>query len=581
MNSINLCNTADTPFSGWLRTTSDRLPLIPANRALRWPDGTIGVPGRAITQDGVRIIDVRVGRLAKNSMRQLPIDRASMIDWQIGALPADPLDYFGLPYIDGHLMQVADVRVDGAAYTARLIGRGGPYGALLVSLWCRWYPDRAGLLCSGRVTCSGAGVAAVPAGTLTFQWVRQTATIEHPAMADGQSETFASLRGAHAVGADPWPSMEPGGYEEPLLPHPQQHYLTTPAGEIPLGIAANSGVTGAQEDQVFVARDTAHPVAAAVRARAALRHAYRPCHHLERSGALVVPGSPSHANLILWDGRRHWVSPDPLYTSAQITPEQAGGWWGPDVEHWLLNSLAVAWRQTGDPVHQDELRTQAAVYLGQWTVQRGWSTSQPYAARARGWEGHGAALLHDNLEDRDLAQSVQVRWLARWGTILRASCEAAEWDVRTDDPRLGPGRWWMPWQESVAVYGIYRAGLRFGAADACRMAAAQAGRIVDEAWREVGGRWLSAPVLPCDAGDSTPDATNAHSWACHDAGLQPADRFTDGAFDGFDETFNGFGMPLAVAVCLLADPTHAKARAIWDYLQEHHSDSTWLPPEVR
>ena len=52
-------------------------------------------------------------------------------------------------------------------------------------------------------------------------------------------------------------------------------------------------------------------------------------------------------------------------------------------------------------------------------------------------------------------------------------------------------------------------------------------------------------------------------------------------YSGFDETFNGFGMPLAVAVCLLADPTHAKARAIWDYLQEHHSDSTWLPPEVR
>jgi len=319
-----------------------------------------------------------------------------------------------------------------------------------------------------------------------------------------------------------------------------------------LGPAPQSGTTGSQEDQVFVGGECLQPDglgAEQVRYLNALRILSRPCHHLNADGTIVDP-TTAVPRLIYWDGMCHWsvgVSPNRLGKPRNPTLEECHGWSGPDVEHWLFNQTAAAARVTGSHALQWELEHQAHVYLGQWTTTPGWSTTQPYAARAVGWEGIGAVHLWENLEDRALAERVRAHWLRRANeVIIPAWRDRDVVDVRRDDPRLGAGDWWMPWQQSVGAYGLDLACAVLGPAEGRDVALRLARTVVRDAFRLVGDRWQTQPVRPV-AGDT-----------------------------GSDESFNGFGMPLAVATVLRHDPDDERARSIWAQVPR----GSWTAPGV-
>lgn len=179
------------------------------------------------------------------------------------------------------------------------------------------------------------------------------------------------------------------------------------------------------------------------------------------------------------------------------------------------------------------------------------STSQPYAARAVGWEGIACVALWFGLADRDLAQKVCDRWLARARNIVVPRLSAMSggiWDPRRDD-RLGPGMWWIPWQQAVGSYGLDLAGEVFLCDEARQLALAAALVVLEQGWMQVRGSWVAVPVKPVDATYS------------------------------YDESYNDFGMPLGIATILRHDPQHAQARAIWTQLAQSWS-GRWTPPEL-
>lgn len=287
----------------------------------------------------------------------------------------------------------------------------------------------------------------------------------------------------------------------------------------------------------------------------ALKTLARPCHHLLADGTIVDP-TTAEPRLIYWDGVPHWhtgVSPNRLGKSEWPTIEQTHGWAGPDVEHWLLNTTAAASRLYDSRALQWELRHQAFLYFGQWTTTPGWSTTQPYAARAVGWEGIAAVHLWRGLEDRALAERVRTHWQKRANdVILPAWRDRDIVDIRSNDPRLGPGDWWMPWQHAVGAYGLDLACAQIGPAEGRAVALRVARAVVDLAWVKVGDRWQSRAQMPV-------------------VGESPA-----------DESFNYFGCSLAVAVVLRHEPDNERARSIWAQLvATPERGASWLAPGIQ
>ena len=320
-----------------------------------------------------------------------------------------------------------------------------------------------------------------------------------------------------------------------------------------LGPAPQSGTTGSQEDQVFVGGECLQPDglgAEQVRYLNALRILSRPCHHLNADGTIVDP-TTAVPRLIYWDGMCHWsvgVSPNRLGKPRNPTLEECHGWSGPDVEHWLFNQTAAAARVTGSHALQWELEHQAHVYLGQWTTTPGWSTTQPYAARAVGWEGIGAVHLYRTLENRQLAERVASHWRNRCTTVILPSWKDKDIvDVRLNDPRLGPGLWWIPWQQSVGAYGLDLACTELGPVEGRAVALRLAQTVVRDAYDLSAGRWVSRAQQP-----------------------------VSGPYTLGDESFNGYGMPLAAATVLRHDPDDVRAASIWAQVPR----GSWTAPGI-
>jgi len=330
-----------------------------------------------------------------------------------------------------------------------------------------------------------------------------------------------------------------------------------------VGPSPRSNDTGAQEDQVFVggeALPSGGAGAEQVRYLAALKLANRPCHHLEIDGSTLDPSRHVDPRLLCWDGRAHWhtgVSPDQLGKPRGLDITESRGWWGPDVEHWLYQTAFAAARLTGSPAIQAELSTQANIYLLTCTTVPGWANSGWFAARAVGWECIMAVNLWRQIEDRGLADRVRARCEDRIRLVFVPQLNpkpAGIWDVRTDDPRLGPGAWWIPWQQGVGAYGIDLAGAVFGVADARDLGYTAASAVLRDAWVKVGSRWQSQAQRPVAGATAS------------------------------DESFNLFGMPLAVAVVLSHDGSDAKARAIWQQITTDATLTTqtsWLAPAIQ
>lgn len=594
---VRLSNAAPVPFSGWVRTTIDTPPPV----ALAGKVGdTLFVVGRRVGID-VHVVDLRVS-LAAGERRSIDLTGAPDQQWTRPPLPADPLAWFGgVATIGGEMLRWVSLVPDGAGYTAHLRARTGPM--LCTDLWVTWYPDQPAFA-RGEVvvTASNPAVpnmgATVPPGftlrfgdslvllpgaglgpliaagetladgqaramPITFIWMRHLTSASLWSSAGSLAELAVGSVGVRRLLADGNPTY-PAGFSARTWAGARWgesvRRLHTFDGPV-VGPAPFSGTTGAQEDQVFVRGEALLPDGAGAEVIAylgALKMANRPCHLLEQDGRQLDPAA--HPQLRLWDGRTHWstnVSPDRLGKPSGLAMWEAHGWFGPDVEHWLVNTLAAACRLTGSPACQWLLGQHARTYLLQRTLEPGVSTSTEGSwTRAVGWEGILVVHLWRELEDRALAQRVVDRWRARCTTLILPRLAAAPgdiWDVRTDTSAsvpIVPG--WMPWQQALAAYGLDLVCRVVGPAEGRAIALRGAKRVVADTWVREGARWVDYERLSL-AGDRSRSGFYVTSW-----------------------------LPCAPAVVLRAEPQHEKARAVWaQIVADSGGDGRWLPPGVQ
>lgn len=594
--SVTLANHTGLPFTGWVRCAVDQ-PV--AHEAGEWPDARY-VLGRQAGL-GVRVLDVHC-TLEAGVRRTLDLSAAAPIDFALPPLPADVLAHFGgWPMVNGTPMQLLGVLPDASSFLVHLRARVPGTRLLLVDLWASWRPlQPAWCHAEAMVTASNPAVpdtietlasdlalswgdadvlplagrpgVLVAAGTrfadgqaravpLTLRWVRH---LPAPTLLD----PFAPVRALLACEADRtwhvtahattalWPDGQPR-----VAPNAPAHLPSLWAGLhtwdlATCGPARRSNDSGVQQDQTFVMGDPAGSGVELVAYLNALQWSRRPCNHREPDGSPLDPARHVSPRLLFSDGRAHWhngVSPDQLGKAPILTDTQtSGGWWGPDVEHWLINGLAAGTRMSGSPMAQAILRAHATIYRLQQTTVPGWSTSSPFASRAVGWEAIAAVHLWRHLEDRAAAAAVRAHWLDRWARVLAPGLAASGYWADGFDPR------WAPWQTAIAAYGVDLAGRVFGVPEAQQRALVAAKAVVASGFhQDQNGRWLAYKSIAKPPAVPSPDT---------------------------DNTFWLFGSPMAVWVVLRHEPAHERARSIWAQMvadAQNAHQVCWLPPEVK
>jgi hypothetical protein len=124
-------------------------------------------------------------------------------------------------------------------------------------------------------------------------------------------------------------------------------------------------------------------------------------------------------------------------------------------------------------------------------------------------------LLHHGLEDRALAEMV-VSHAWKWLEVILPMIERRAingwWDVRTNSPSLGAGRWVMPWQQALGAYGLWRLATLLGHSHAVAVAHRAAAVVCERAYYQpagAGGRWRALYSLCID--DSQRDEKDDYS----------------------------------------------------------------------
>jgi hypothetical protein len=281
-----------------------------------------------------------------------------------------------------------------------------------------------------------------------------------------------------------------------------------------------------------------------------------PCHFYEPNGDHVDVAR--HPDLAFWDGRPYWFIPDHLGKERGLSIEEAHGWYGPNGEHWLINTLASTCRLTDSQACQEMLKHHALLYLGTFRVEpeRLPYLSIPFAARTTLYEGLLVVHCWHNLADRDLAQRVIVRARDRITRVIVPAYTSAPgdvWDWRRDD-RIGPGMRYIPWQQAAGSYGLDLMSELVGEPSGRKIALKAALAILRDAYRKVDGEWTAADVI---AADGAPVPYGGYNW---------------------------FGTPLAVATVLRQDPRNEQARSIWQQLVRTAvtvTDYSWLAPGIK
>lgn len=584
---VTVRNLSPVPFDGWKRTTVDVLP--PHERCE--VDGVKAVLGRRVGLD-TWALDVLVS-LAPGETRTVDLATAQPSSWTPADLPADLERHFGgMPQLNGQPFVLVGARPDGAAVIAHWQLR---FGRMMVAeLFATMHPDRpAFALGEVLVTCSNPTVPdmgeTVGDLRLTFGDAAVVAPGGGPGLlapglrfADGQARalpvSFVWLRhlrtaadwstaGAAAhlqIGAVGIRNLLPGG--NPTLPRDfnlpawvGSHWFRT-LGALRdwthpvLGPAADTGQTGAVEDQTFVGGECFLPGgvgAELVRYFAALQTSGHPMHHREIDGTVV--DRDRRPNLRMFYSRPHSSGSDRLGKPRDLTVVEANGWNGPDAQHWTTNTLFAACRLTGSLACQRLLEHHARNYLIQLTTTPGWSTSELWSVRELLWEGLLVRNCWIGLEDRAFAQRVLDHARERLRRIVVPKWSGKDIrDVRRDDLRLGTGDWWMPWQEAAGAYGADVMGELTGVPEARAVALAGAKRILADAWVREGGRWVESELLALDGRRSRSGMFTA-AW-----------------------------LPLAIAVVLRHEPNNERARSIWaQIVADADGNGRWIPPGVR
>lgn len=531
---LRIRNNTGYQWQGWKRLNTDT-PLLTGALA---GNGMLVVAGDHSGED-TRHIDVHC-TLEPGEERTLDLRTAATAE----VPPVGGLPFRGAPMFGGVPLQFVSFDFNGAGWDVHLQCR--VTAMLHCNVWLTYYPDQPSR-CRGvlGLTASNCGVPSlsaiipehltldIPDALVKFEGlgygepVRQAGST----MADGQARgiPFLIVWPKHlrenveftSVAAEMSIIGICGNAIESLWPmgNPVMAVGTDAATWVrtkwpltlgrmhtwqdgPEGVKARSGDVAKQEDQVFVGAECMAPGgmgAEAVLYLTALGQARRPCHHLEANGNLL--DFDGHPNLVMWDSRAHYratVSPDQLGKVNQPTLIDTQGWWGPDEEHDLMNTLAISARISGCPMLQWMMEAQARVFWFQKTVATNVVTSRPGAARAVGWEGLKAVHLWRGLRDRAIALRVKERFHARCDLVLvpqLGSRVADIWHV-LDDPRLWADNGvqapaWLPYQQAWGSWGLHLAGTLLGHAGAVEVALRGAQAVYSRAVDSAGMCWAS------------------------------------------------------------------------------------------
>lgn len=531
-------NLSPYQFTGWTRGTTD-LVTEPGHYQHDTPNGPVAIIVGNQCGSQARAVDVRVTLEPGQELR--------LWDWQrVGPsqpdpMPSDPLTFFGGPLLcnDEPMQWVGGPVPNAAGWDCHLRTRLGMFN---VNVWFTWYAGQGWANGECMVTCSEAGrtelgdrcpeirlswghatvwplgkphgAPIVDAGTwfadgqarvvpFSFLWHQLWNSGRDFGSAHAAAMRAISLRGCLSTFTDGTPSF-PASFS--ARNWGASHWrrcvdLLHTWDEPALGWARNSGQTGAQEDQCFTGVEWTRDDGAGcevVNYFAALKHANKPCHHLEHDGTVV--DALRRPALRMFYSRPHKSGGDMLGKLAELDPASASGWNGPDAQHWFISRLAMAARTVWSPACQRLLEHQARNYLIQLTTTPGWATSAVWSARELGWEGIAAVHLWRELGDRTLAHRVREHFRARARYLATVLPMDKPWDVRRDDSRLGSGDWWMPWQQAIGAYGLDLGCRVIGDGGSSLRAICEAGArlVVDTAWQREGSRWVECELAALD-----------------------------------------------------------------------------------
>jgi len=536
---IRIKNNTGLPWRGWKRLNTDS----PFENSFQTLDGSVivGLPSSLDT----RHIDVHCQLEPGEEIGIDPHGHGDPLTFVRGAIP-DSLTKNG-PMVGGAPLVFRSAEANGAGFDIHLSCR--VTAMLHANVWLTYYPDQPSR-CRGVIglTASNVGIPALVANipdNLTLDIPGAIVKLEglgygeplrpaHTTMADAQARLIpfivvwpehlkdeidfqSAVAEMSVIGIcgnaieKLWPMgnprMDPDssalGWTIKTWPTTLQRMHGWQAG--PEGVAARSNDAGAQGDQLFIGAECMAPGglgAEAVLYLTALGQARRPCHHLEANGELL--DFRAHPDLVIWDARAHYredVSRDRLGKGkGTISLVDTNGWWGPDEEHWLINTLAISSRISGCPALQWLLEAHARLFYWQKTTAPNVATSRPGAARATGWEAIAASHLYRGLKDRDTADLVRRRWHDRVRMVLLPQLGSRVADVwhAINDPRWqqetgtsGTDLNWSPYQQAFGAWGMHFACSTIGPEEGIELAMRGARAVHSRAFDEDGRGWAT------------------------------------------------------------------------------------------
>ena len=578
---VRLANHAPTAWSGWIRRNADVRPPHDAGEI----DGLRYVVGK---QHGAELWHVDVYcPLKAGERRTADLADSREIDFALQPLPSDLSAWLGGPVLlDGKPMQLLSLEADGAAWVSRWQLRTGEL--LVTDLWVTWYPDQPAIA-YGQAMVNASNPASPKmvddATGLDLRFGDALVLIPGKVGNELATGTLADGQARCTLPVFVWPRhLRPGDFEtvvaakdlgvgcvliknlwatgNPNTPPdfdaakwasrffaPSLHRMHTWEPNL-LGPSLVSGSAGQQEDQFFHAGGEALelPGCEWIRLANALKsHGEKPANHREPNGDwLSLDRFPG---LLQWDSRPNFrTARDTLGKPRPLTWTESRGRWGPDMQHLLVQSLSSSVRIMGGPVETELLQNVARNYLFMRTAFPGWGTSGTESARELAYEFHLMVELDRNCPDRMLVEACLQRCRERVEQVVLPLLDGRDYVVAfNSDARLGPGRWAIAWQECFFSWAADVYGERFKQ-PALRAAALRvARRMLNEAWTQVDGTWLSRANISLDG-------LEAHA----------------------DGSFNDYGMPLCVATVLRHEPENERAVAIWKQLRSEGA-YRWVP----
>lgn len=545
-------NHSGDKVSGWVRATTPKKSLtgetgVCPKTGFKW------VAGRDVGVD-LRVVDILTDNLSVgDTIVELSKPEATQVNWE---LPVN-----SLPVINGKVMSAFAIQADGAAVTAEFRARIGDFIYFLYARHSggeRWILGELLVLNSNQNSTSMVSTFE----KVQLTWGDMLVTIhgepEDRNLCDGQARAMIvgaieldgmTMQEAHSYKAlfeqTIWARGQDVRWQGQTSSEEWTRYVEsqwTKAWDgmsnwdaAPAAPSPRSGDTGKQGDQMLQLGCDQTPVGYFTNVKI---HALRPANFCENNGEPY--SKERHPNCWLWDGRPHFgLSSDRLGKERPLHGSETHGYQGPDSQHWLIQGLVAAYRQTASPMAQRLLRNHAALYLGTRTSTPGWSTSVVHAARETGYEGINAVHLWRNIEDRKVAHDVRQRYTEWANNILIPYMKDRDvLFIFDSDPRLGSGQWCIAWQESLGSWGTLVAYNEFQIEGLQHVATRVAENVVQNGWLLEGGQWKTRAQFALD----------------------------DPARQRADQSFNDFGMPMAVDVLRQRWPNHQKSRAIADYL---------------